>query len=85
MASDGRCYGLDFTTDTDINQRFRASANTECVGRSHARIANIEFLLNSKCYSYTTRLRNDRNAKMDTDAREILFVMDYMRRHRIAA
>ena len=85
IASDGQCYGLDITTDRDVNQTFRTSSHTVRFGSSTARIAKIEYLLNSKAWAYLTRVGNDRQAKMAIDARDILFIIEYMRRHRVAA
>ena len=85
VASDGQCYGLDFTADKDINQTFQASSHTQRMGSSRARVANINYLLNSKGYSYLTRIGDDRRQKMAADAQDIIFIISYMRRHRIAA
>src|SRR5438045_3643155 len=54
VASDGNCYGIDSTTDRNIGQTFNGRQDTIQVGRTGARIMPIEFLLDSKAYSYIT-------------------------------
>lgn len=43
-----------------------------------------DFLLNSKAYSYITRIGPDMQQKKVNDAQDIIFLVDYMRRHRIS-
>ena len=85
IASDGNCYGLDVTADRDISQIFRGSHDTRQSGGSHARLVKVGYLLNSKAYSYLSRIGPDRAAKMAVDADDILFLAAYMRRHRLSA
>lgn len=85
MASDGRCYGLDITTDRALSQSFRGVADTVQLDDTRARYMNIVFLLNSKAYSYLTRVGPDATEKKRIDGRDIIFILGYMRRENIWA
>jgi hypothetical protein len=78
-ASDGRCYGVDFTTDRGINQVFKGRGDTVTLPSSPARLMPIDFLLNSKAYAYMTRVGPDANAKRTTDANDLVFILNLMR------
>ena len=80
IASDGNCYGIDITTDRNIGQKFSGRQETVRVGRSHACIMPIEFLLNSKAYSYMTRVGPDADATRLNDANDLFFIIGYMRK-----
>jgi hypothetical protein len=41
----------------------------------------VDFLLNSKAYSYITRVGPDMQQKKASDAQDIIFLLDYMRRN----
>ena len=85
MASDGRCYGLDITTDRALSQSFRGEADTVRMGNTGARLVNPVFLLNSKAYSYLTRVGPDAMQKKQTDGGDIVFLLGYLRRAKIRA
>lgn len=74
IASDGNCYGLDITSDKALGQIFRTA-------RTQHRVMPIDFLLNSKAYSYITRVGPDMQQKKASDAQDIIFLLDYMRRN----
>ena len=74
VASDGNCYGLDITSDRALGQTFRTTRNQH-------RIMPVDFLLNSKAYSYITRVGPDMQQKKASDAQDIIFLLDYMRRN----
>lgn len=78
VASDDRCYGLDWSSDRDISQPFQVSQDSERRGQSRARIVKIGYLLNSKAYSYMTRIGNDQRDKKAVDAEDILFLLTAM-------
>jgi hypothetical protein len=82
MASDGNCYGLDVSTDRALSQTFRGRNDTETVRGSPARLLRMALLLNSKAYSYSTRAGPDANERKQKDANDVLFILDYVRRHR---
>ncbi|KAF1961308.1 hypothetical protein CC80DRAFT_589703 [Byssothecium circinans] len=69
IASDGNCYGIDFTTDRNISQEFSGRQET--------------FLLDSKAYSYMTRVGPDADAKRLIDANDLFFIIDYMKERQI--
>jgi hypothetical protein len=74
LASDGNCYGLDITSDRALGQTFRTT-------RTQHRVMPVDFLLNSKAYSYITRVGPDMQQKKASDAQDIIFLLDYMRRN----
>ncbi|KIM94595.1 hypothetical protein OIDMADRAFT_60374 [Oidiodendron maius Zn] len=74
VASDGNCYGLDITSDKALGQIFRTA-------RARHRVMPVDFLLNSKAYSYITRVGPDMQQKKASDAQDIIFLLDYMRRN----
>ncbi|KAF2801374.1 uncharacterized protein BDZ99DRAFT_469699 [Mytilinidion resinicola] len=82
VASDGGCYGIDITSDRAISQPFSASQDTQITARSKARLANMSFLLNSKAYSYMTRIGPGMMEKKRNDAADILFIIAYLKRQR---
>lgn len=88
LASNGE---LDITTDRAVGQRLMNRSQTQIApaipGRrpTAARLVTIGFLLNSKAYSYMTRVGPDANAKRAMDASDILFILDYMVRKQITA
>lgn len=85
MASDGRCYGLDITTDTALSQTFRGRRDVQRAPRNQVQLMTIGFLLNSKAYSYMTRVGPDMVEKKINDANDIFFIADYMRKRKIPA
>jgi hypothetical protein len=42
---------------------------------------NLPFLLDSKAYSYLTRVGPDKDLKMANDARDIFFIIEHLRRN----
>jgi hypothetical protein len=82
VASDGGCYGIDITSDSAISQPFSASRDTQFNAKYEAPVANMSFLLNSKAYSYMTRIGPDMMEKKGNDAADILFIIANLNRQR---
>ncbi|KAI9844810.1 MAG: hypothetical protein M1837_005228 [Sclerophora amabilis] len=85
VASDGRCYGLDVTSDRAVGQNFSAARDIQRLPRTPAHVVTITFLLNSKAYSYMTRVGPDMQAKKINDANDILFIAAYMKKTQMRA
>lgn len=75
VASDGNCYGIDITSDKALSQTFQAP-------QTQFRIMPLDFLLNSKAYSYLSRVGPDKQQKMSNDAQDILYLIEYMKEKR---
>ncbi|TGO68777.1 hypothetical protein BOTNAR_0020g00510 [Botryotinia narcissicola] len=73
VASDGNCYGIDITSDKALSQTFQAP-------QTQLRIMPLDFLLNSKAYSFLSRVGPDKQQKMANDAQDILFLLGYMKK-----
>ncbi|THV51033.1 hypothetical protein BGAL_0126g00230 [Botrytis galanthina] len=73
VASDGNCYGIDITTDRALSQTFQAP-------QTQLRIMPLDFLLNSKAYSFLSRVGPDKQQKMANDAQDIIFLLGYMKK-----
>jgi hypothetical protein len=73
VASDGNCYGLEITSDRALGQIYQTP-------RSQNRVMPVDYLLNSKAYSYLTRIGPDLQQKKASDAQDIIFLVNYMKK-----
>ncbi len=81
VASDGRCYGLDITSDQAVGQRFSTRSTQQ--SRTGAQLMTAGFLLNSKAWAFLTRAGPDMREKKANDANDIIFIVNYMRKNHI--
>jgi hypothetical protein len=73
VASNGNCYGLNITSDKALGQIYQTP-------QSQNHVMPVEYLLNSKAYSYLTRIGPDMQQKKASDAQDIIFLVNYMKK-----